>query len=109
MPIELLMPALSPTMTEGNLARWLKKEGDHISAGEVIAEMPLSGEEEVNRAVSAARKAFPGWAATTPGERAAALYRESGIPLLEQDLELLLTPPGRDEATEHAESLVFAG
>ena len=32
MPIELLMPALSPTMTEGNLARWLKKEGDHISA-----------------------------------------------------------------------------
>jgi pyruvate dehydrogenase E2 component (dihydrolipoamide acetyltransferase) len=39
MPIELLMPALSPTMTEGNLARWLKKEGDHISAGEVIAEI----------------------------------------------------------------------
>jgi pyruvate dehydrogenase E2 component (dihydrolipoamide acetyltransferase) len=39
MPIELLMPALSPTMTEGNLARWLKKEGDHIAAGEVIAEI----------------------------------------------------------------------
>jgi pyruvate dehydrogenase E2 component (dihydrolipoamide acetyltransferase) len=39
MPIELRMPALSPTMTEGNLARWLKKEGDHISAGEVIAEI----------------------------------------------------------------------
>jgi pyruvate dehydrogenase E2 component (dihydrolipoamide acetyltransferase) len=33
------MPALSPTMTEGNLARWLKKEGDAISAGEVIAEI----------------------------------------------------------------------
>ena len=42
-------------------------------------------------------------------DRAAALYRASGIPLLEQDLELLLTPPGRDEAAEHAESLVFAG
>ena len=41
--------------------------------GETIAEMPLSGAEDVNRAVAAARKAFPGWAATTPGERAAAL------------------------------------
>ena len=39
MPIELLMPALSPTMTEGNLARWLKKEGEKISTGEVIAEI----------------------------------------------------------------------
>ena len=33
MPIEILMPALSPTMTEGNLARWLKQEGDEVSAG----------------------------------------------------------------------------
>ncbi len=39
MPIEVLMPALSPTMTEGNLANWLKKEGDEISAGDVIAEI----------------------------------------------------------------------
>jgi pyruvate dehydrogenase E2 component (dihydrolipoamide acetyltransferase) len=39
MPIKILMPALSPTMTEGNLARWLKKEGDKIKAGEVIAEI----------------------------------------------------------------------
>ena len=39
MPIEILMPALSPTMTEGNLAKWIKKEGDKISAGEVIAEI----------------------------------------------------------------------
>ncbi|MBN9543701.1 MAG: pyruvate dehydrogenase complex dihydrolipoamide acetyltransferase [Alphaproteobacteria bacterium] len=39
MPIEILMPALSPTMTEGNLAKWLKKEGDKIKAGEVIAEI----------------------------------------------------------------------
>ncbi|QDH17831.1 pyruvate dehydrogenase complex dihydrolipoamide acetyltransferase [Swingsia samuiensis] len=35
----ILMPALSPTMTEGKLARWLKKEGDHISAGDIIAEI----------------------------------------------------------------------
>jgi len=39
MPIEILMPALSPTMTEGNLAKWLKNEGDTIAAGEVIAEI----------------------------------------------------------------------
>ncbi len=39
MPIKFLMPALSPTMTEGNIAKWNKKEGDKISAGEVIAEI----------------------------------------------------------------------
>ncbi|MCA1907712.1 MAG: pyruvate dehydrogenase complex dihydrolipoamide acetyltransferase [Magnetospirillum sp.] len=39
MPIELLMPALSPTMTEGNLARWLKKEGDAVKSGDVLCEI----------------------------------------------------------------------
>ena len=39
MPIEILMPALSPTMEEGNLAKWLKQEGDRIVAGDVIAEI----------------------------------------------------------------------
>ena len=39
MPIKILMPALSPTMTEGNLARWLVKEGDEVHAGDVIAEI----------------------------------------------------------------------
>ncbi|MBE9554646.1 MAG: 2-oxo acid dehydrogenase subunit E2, partial [Proteobacteria bacterium] len=39
MPIEILMPALSPTMTEGNLAKWLMNEGDQVSAGDVIAEI----------------------------------------------------------------------
>ncbi|HEY4134241.1 MAG TPA: pyruvate dehydrogenase complex dihydrolipoamide acetyltransferase [Alphaproteobacteria bacterium] len=39
MPIKILMPALSPTMTEGNLARWLKKEGDNVKSGEVLAEI----------------------------------------------------------------------
>lgn len=39
MPIEILMPALSPTMTEGNLAKWLKKEGDKVAPGDVIAEI----------------------------------------------------------------------
>lgn len=39
MPINITMPALSPTMTEGNLSKWLKKEGDKVSAGDVIAEI----------------------------------------------------------------------
>ncbi|MDA0787001.1 MAG: pyruvate dehydrogenase complex dihydrolipoamide acetyltransferase [Proteobacteria bacterium] len=39
MPISILMPALSPTMTEGNLARWLKSEGDAVAPGDVIAEI----------------------------------------------------------------------
>lgn len=39
MPIQILMPALSPTMTEGNLVRWLKKEGDLVASGEVLAEI----------------------------------------------------------------------
>ena len=39
MPVEVLMPALSPTMTEGKLARWLKAEGDDVTAGDVIAEI----------------------------------------------------------------------
>lgn len=39
MPIEILMPALSPTMEEGTLAKWLVKEGDEISSGDVIAEI----------------------------------------------------------------------
>ncbi len=39
MPVEILMPALSPTMTEGNLSRWLKKEGEKVSPGDVIAEI----------------------------------------------------------------------
>src|SRR5580692_2397460 len=39
MPINILMPALSPTMEKGNLARWLKKEGDKVKSGDVIAEI----------------------------------------------------------------------
>ncbi len=39
MAIQILMPALSPTMTDGKLAKWLKKEGDAVSSGDVIAEI----------------------------------------------------------------------
>lgn len=39
MPIEILMPALSPTMTEGRIARWAKREGDKVKSGDVLAEI----------------------------------------------------------------------
>ena len=39
MPIELKMPALSPTMEEGTLAKWLVKEGDHVASGDILAEI----------------------------------------------------------------------
>ena len=39
MPINITMPALSPTMEEGNLSKWLVKEGDTVKAGDVIAEI----------------------------------------------------------------------
>src|SRR5579859_4862452 len=39
MPVEVLMPALSPTMEKGNLTKWLKKEGDSVKSGDVIAEI----------------------------------------------------------------------
>src|ERR1700681_3840960 len=39
MPIQVLMPALSPTMEKGNLAKWLKREGDPVKPGDVIAEI----------------------------------------------------------------------
>src|SRR4029453_13828732 len=39
MPINILMPALSPTMEKGNLAKWIKKEGDKVAPGDVLAEI----------------------------------------------------------------------
>ena len=39
MSVNILMPALSPTMTEGTLARWLKKEGDPVASGDILAEI----------------------------------------------------------------------
>ena len=39
MPVKILLPALSPTMTEGTLARWLKDEGDKVNSGDILAEV----------------------------------------------------------------------
>ncbi len=39
MSVEILLPAMAPTMTEGNVAKWVKKEGDSVSPGDIIAEI----------------------------------------------------------------------
>ncbi|MEZ5756784.1 MAG: biotin/lipoyl-containing protein [Emcibacteraceae bacterium] len=39
MSVEILLPAMSPTMTEGTIAKWTKKEGDKVSPGDIIAEI----------------------------------------------------------------------
>ena len=44
MAVAILMPALSPTMTEGNLAKWCKNVGDEIKSGDIIAEVEQSME-----------------------------------------------------------------
>jgi betaine-aldehyde dehydrogenase len=63
------------------------EEVTNPATGEVIAEMQLSSEEDVDRAVAAAKRAFPGWATTTPGERAAAIIKLAD--LLEEHAEEL--------------------
>ena len=52
MATNILMPALSPTMTEGTLARWLKKEGDAVAVGEPVVELET---EKIDLEVSAER------------------------------------------------------
>src|SRR6201989_2470485 len=39
MPVDVLMPALSPTMEKGNLAKWVKSEGDKVKSGDILAEI----------------------------------------------------------------------
>ena len=57
MPIQVLMPALSPTMEKGNLAKWIKSEGDKIKAGDVIAEIETDKATMGSRRSTTARSA----------------------------------------------------
>src|SRR5262249_35876637 len=50
MPIPVLMPALSPTMEKGNLAKWVKRQGDKVKSGDIIAEI---GTDKATREVEA--------------------------------------------------------
>src|ERR1700687_5589896 len=84
MPINILMPALSPTMEKGNLAKWLKKEGDKGKCGDVIAKIVvpegtkdvavndviavLAGEGEDVKAAGAGAAAKPAASSAAPAK-----------------------------------------
>src|SRR5229473_410113 len=83
MPINILMPALSPTMEKGNLAKWLKKEGDPVKAGDIIAEIETDkATMEVKAAAAGAKSAAPppAPAAPKPPQAAEAPPKPSSAP-----------------------------
>ena len=101
MPIDILMPALSPTMEKGNLAKWLKKEGDSIKSGDIIAEIETDKAtmevEAVDEGVLA-KILVPEGSADVPVNQLIALIAEEG-----EDVASVQAPSaGRREACRSA-------
>src|SRR3974390_1130697 len=113
MPTEVLMPALSPTMEKGNLAKWLKKEGDPVKSGDVIAEietdkatMEVEAVDEGTLGKILVPEGTADVAVNTPiamilaeGEDAAALKDGKQAPSKQSRAE---PPPGQERAAEPA-------
>src|SRR5919199_3612927 len=81
MPIQILMPALSPTMEKGNLAKWHVKEGDQVKSGDVIAEIETDKATMEVEAVdegSLAKIGFPEGTADVPVNQLIALIAGEG-------------------------------
>src|SRR3954467_6997937 len=81
MPINILMPALSPTMEKGNLAKWLKKEGEKVKPGDVIAEIATDKATMEVEAVdegTLARIVVPEGTADVPGNQLIAVLAGEG-------------------------------
>jgi pyruvate dehydrogenase E1 component beta subunit len=107
MPIQVLMPALSPTMEKGNLAKWIKSEGDKIKSGDVIAEietdkatMEVEATDEGTLGKILIAEGTPDVAVNTPiavilsdGEDASALKNVSASPAIQQK-SAESAPPG---------------
>ena len=85
MPINVLMPALSPTMEKGNLAKWLKKEGDAVKSGDVIAEI------ETDKATMEVE-------AVDEGKVAKILVAEGTVDVPVNELIAILLGDGEDES-----------
>ena len=84
MPIDILMPALSPTMTEGTLARWLKKENDPVISGDVLAEIET---DKATMEIEAIDEGILGKILVTDGSQNVAVNAVIGI-ILEDGEEL---------------------
>jgi pyruvate dehydrogenase E2 component (dihydrolipoamide acetyltransferase) len=114
MPIEIRMPALSPTMTEGNLARWLKHEGDEVHAGDVIAEIETDKATMEYEAVDEGRIGkiiVPEGAQGIKVNAPIALLLEEGedTAALEKVAEAMPAPPSRAPVEPSPASTVPAG
>ncbi|MDX1923702.1 MAG: pyruvate dehydrogenase complex dihydrolipoamide acetyltransferase [Rickettsiaceae bacterium] len=104
MIIEILMPALSPTMTEGNLAKWLKNEGDKIKPGDVIAEIETDKAtmevEAVDEGILARILVSPGTEGVEVNSVIALILEEGADKALLQNY----TPKGKTSASSSAAS-----
>ncbi|MEX2628732.1 MAG: pyruvate dehydrogenase complex E1 component subunit beta [Tistlia sp.] len=110
MPTNILMPALSPTMTEGTLSKWLVKEGDSVSAGDVIAEIET---DKATMEVEAVEEGTLGKIVVSEGTEGVpvndviAILLEEGESAEDLDVEAARQasppPPGGDKADKPAE------
>ncbi len=115
MPIQILMPALSPTMTEGNLAKWLKSEGDAVEAGDVLCEietdkatMEVEAVDEGVLGKILVSEGTEGVAVNTP----IAVLLEDGESASDIDTSSIAAPsnsaPSNDDAQESIEVVTYA-
>ena len=102
MPIEVLMPALSPTMTEGKLAKWLKKEGDEVSSGDILAEIET---DKATMEVEAVDEGVLGKIMVAEGTEAVPVNQVIAV-LLEdgEDASAISDAPRKAEAKQPAQS-----
>jgi Pyruvate/2-oxoglutarate dehydrogenase complex, dihydrolipoamide acyltransferase (E2) component, and related enzymes len=96
MPIDILMPALSPTMEKGNLSKWLKKEGDAIKSGDVLAEIETDKAtmevEAVDEGVLA-KIVVPAGSADVPVNQVIGLIAEEGEDVAAASAKQAAAPP----------------
>ena len=100
MPIEILMPALSPTMTEGKLAKWVKQEGDDVKSGDILAEIET---DKATMEVEAVDEGKLGKILIAEGTEGVAV--NTPIALLvgeDEDTDKLETPEVADNTTQSA-------
>src|SRR6185503_9736476 len=100
MPTEVLMPALSPTMEKGNLAKWLKKEGDAVKSGDVIAEIET---DKATMEVEAADEGTLGKILVPEGTADVAVNTPIAVILAEgEDKGAIKEKPAQQQTTESA-------
>jgi pyruvate dehydrogenase E1 component beta subunit len=100
MPIEILMPALSPTMTEGKLAKWVKQEGDDVKSGDILAEIET---DKATMEVEAVDEGKLGKILIAEGTEGVAVNTPIALLVGEgEDADKLETPEVQDNTTQSA-------